>query len=138
MCEVLIRAKTNGNTGDHWQRGDIVAVQPDGHLWGRLETKAAWIASGGLADEWPGEYFLLKIPGRTATDFEDLYRKQWRDATNTVVVARSVWQFRIDDLSDTELRKFLDTGEYTADTAVRKAVINEIFRNKASQELGTV
>lgn len=138
MCEVLVRAKTNGPTGDHWNRGDIVAAQPDGHLWGRLETKAAWIASGGLADEWPEEFYLIKIPGRTAVDFETAYKMPWRDATGTVVLARSIWQFRIDDLSDTDLRKLRDTGEFTADTAIRRSALEAIFRNKSSQETGTV
>jgi hypothetical protein len=138
MCEVLIRGITNGATGDHWQRGDIVTVQEDGHVWGREESKAAWIASGGLAAEWPGGYFLLKVPGRTAVDFAALYLAPWVDASGQITIARSAWQFRVDDLSSTELRKFEEAGEYTADTVTRKNIINSVFRNKLSQEFGSV
>jgi hypothetical protein len=138
MCEVLIRAITNGPTGDHWQRGDIVTVQEDGHVWGREETKAAWVASGGLPAEWPGGYYLLKVPGRAAADFAALYLAPWVDATATVMIARSVWHFLIDGLSDAERAKLDAAGEYTADSAVRKNAWNNIFRNKLSQETGVL
>jgi hypothetical protein len=62
----------------------------------------------------------------------------WVDATATVMIARSVWHFLIDGLSDAERAKLDAAGEYTADSAVRKNAWNNIFRNKLSQETGVL
>ena len=51
MCEILIRAVDGiGNYEIEGPgRGHIVTIQPDGHIWGKLEC--------------PPEYFIVKIPG---------------------------------------------------------------------------
>ena len=37
MCEILVRVKTNGQVGKHYQLGDPVVCMPDGHTWGSGE-----------------------------------------------------------------------------------------------------
>ena len=37
MCEILVRVKTNGPAGKHYQLGDPVVCMPDGHIWGTGE-----------------------------------------------------------------------------------------------------
>ena len=53
MAQLLVSARTGG----------VVNVQPDSHRWGRLESRAAWIEAGGLPDEWPGDYWVIRVPG---------------------------------------------------------------------------
>ena len=40
MCEILVRVKTNGPVGKHYQLGDPVVCMPDGYTWGIGELNA--------------------------------------------------------------------------------------------------
>lgn len=50
MCEILVRARDGlySPTDMYPKRGHLVAVMPNGHIWGRCEC--------------PPEYFIIKIP----------------------------------------------------------------------------
>ena len=53
MAQLLINTRTHR----------VVTVQPDLHQWGRMESKQAWLASGGLEQDWPSDFVVLRIPG---------------------------------------------------------------------------
>lgn len=137
MCEVLIAAKTRGNTGADMQRGDIIFVGADGHTWGKLETKAAWVAAGEDPEAWPGDFYLLKVPGYSADIFNARFNMTWADGEGSAI-AQSLWQFRVDELGTTMKRAFTDNGELTADNAARRSALESVFRNKASLEFGSL
>jgi hypothetical protein len=137
MCEVLICAKTRGSTGADMQRGDLMVVGVDGHTWGKLETRAAWVAAGEDPAAWPADFYLLKIPGKSRDVFDVTYNKPWLDAQGSIV-AQSLWQFRVDELGSQQLKTFSDTGEFSADNAARKSAIESVFRNKSSSEFGSL
>jgi hypothetical protein len=137
MCEVLICAKTRGSTGADMQRGDIIYVGPDGHTWGKLETRAAWIAAGEDPAAWPGDFYLLKVPGKSRDVFDATYNMPWSDAQGSVI-AQSLWQFRVDELSSQQIKTLTDTGEFSADNTARKSAVESVFRNKSSSEFGSL
>jgi len=60
MCEILVRAQ-DGMVG-HFA-GDPVFIAPDGHSWGRRESKQAWLASGQREVDWSGNFIIVKLPG---------------------------------------------------------------------------
>lgn len=52
-------------TADHngYQRGDIIAVMPDGHSWGLEEDIDAWTAAGRDAADFPNPFAIVTLPG---------------------------------------------------------------------------
>lgn len=60
--ELLVRT-VDGENALRYQAGDIVTVRPDGHLWGRMESKDVWEEEGNRPEDWPGNFCVLKVPG---------------------------------------------------------------------------
>lgn len=89
MAQLLINTKTHR----------IVTVQPDSHKWGRMESKQAWLMSGGLEQDWKGDFFVVKVPGKPFTALVDLVGKQFNieflDSTVNGEVAVQPWQLDI-------------------------------------------
>jgi len=67
MAQLLINTKTHR----------VVTVQPDAHKWGRMESKQAWLQSGGLEQDWRGSFVVLKAPNRPFTALQDLAGAQF-------------------------------------------------------------
>ena len=67
--ECLIKAEdfvASGTLNDQlgaYKRGDLVAVFPSGHVWGRLESKQVWVAEGNAAEDWPNKFRIVVIEG---------------------------------------------------------------------------
>lgn len=65
MAQLLVAtASMNG-----YQRGDIIAVMPDTHVWGKAETLASWVAAGETAGSFINPGFAAV---QLATDPVDL------------------------------------------------------------------
>lgn len=134
MAEVLVRNKNNGTEAGHWRRGDIVTIQPDGHVWGRLETKAAWIASGGAADDWNEDFILLKIPGLSVNRLQE-YCQSWTDTLS--LGGRSLWRLVVADVP-LAIRNIATTnGELTIGPGgdVTRAAAQNYIRRKSDEAL---
>lgn len=82
MAELLCIAKPTPLSGDDardalaWRRGDVVVVEEDGHAWRPGESRAAWVADGRNNADWPGKFFIIKIPGVSASVVRDKLREQ--------------------------------------------------------------
>lgn len=89
MAEILIKAvdathaDTEKNRRGCYKRGYPVVVMPDGHQWGREETKAAWIAAGNSAATWHNKFYLLKIPTVTVEKVLAAAKMQTTDDSGT-------------------------------------------------------
>ncbi len=68
MAEILVRL-IDGAVGH--LKGDPVWVAPDGAEWGFRESKQAWIDSGRAADDWPGKFIVVKLPGVTVDSIKN-------------------------------------------------------------------
>jgi hypothetical protein len=67
MAQLLINTKTHR----------VVTVQPDAHKWGRMESKQVWLQSGGLEQDWRGDFVVLKVPNRPYSALLNLAGKQF-------------------------------------------------------------
>ncbi|MCP4958279.1 MAG: hypothetical protein GY925_03310 [Actinomycetia bacterium] len=46
-----------------YTRGDIIAMVPDGHVWGRAESMDVWLAEGGAEEDFPSPWLcILSVP----------------------------------------------------------------------------
>jgi len=80
MAELLIRTQNNAHVDPRkdratYKRGDVVVVMPDGHVWGRLESKQQWVSEGLPENAWPGGFVVVKVPG-PVSDYADLVAEQ--------------------------------------------------------------
>lgn len=66
MAEILIKFGDQGLLVGGFKSGDPVTVQGDGFEWGRVESRAVWVAQGNDPAFWPGNTVMLKIPGTPA------------------------------------------------------------------------
>lgn len=60
MAEILLKAQEETPVNPSSRRGDLVAIMPDGHPWGRLE---------GLPD-----FYVIRVPGRAVADVQPYAR----------------------------------------------------------------
>lgn len=67
MAELLIRT-VNGENAKRYMEGDVVAVCPDGHVFGRMESLEVWLAEGRDAAAWPGGFAIVRLPGMSVED----------------------------------------------------------------------
>lgn len=61
MPSLLVRT-VNGENALRYADGDVVTVRPDGHVWGRMESLAVWLAEGRARADWPGGFAVVTIP----------------------------------------------------------------------------
>lgn len=136
MAEILIRAKTNGPTGVFWQRGDIVVINEDGHSWGRLETLAAWVAAGGTATSWGGDFYLLKVPGVPASR---LTGRGFIAELNTATgAARRNWRFAVDNLSNQLRNRIQNEGELEVGNTITRTQAEGVLLNRTTATNGNI
>jgi hypothetical protein len=67
MARLVIRKTDNGEL--HFRPDDVVSVLPDpvdDHSGGRMCSRAAWLASGRLAIDYPDNFIILDVPGVVA------------------------------------------------------------------------
>ena len=43
-----------------YKAGMVVAVKPDGHLWGRKESKAQWLLDNMPEQDWPEKFGIMR------------------------------------------------------------------------------
>jgi hypothetical protein len=134
LAEFLFRGKNNGTTPAHWRRGDLVVIREDGHTWGTLETKAAWVAAGHPAADWPGDFYLLKVPGLSVARAER-FIEAWIDNNNDPggLGARAVWRVLISEIPTSIRNILLNTGQLTVGVDVTRAQIEARFRRKDTE-----
>jgi hypothetical protein len=136
MAEILIRAKTNGPTGAHWQRGDIVYIAEDGHQWGRLETLGGWISAGGSAANWPADFYVLKIPGIPASRLEG--RGFLQELNTATGAARRNWRFAVDSLSNQLRNRMQNDGELTIGSTITRTQAEGVLLNRTTATNGSL
>jgi hypothetical protein len=136
MAEILIRAKTNGPTGAHWQRGDIVCIVDDGWQWGRLETLAAWAASGGTATNWLADFYLLKVPGVSRQTLEG--RGFLLEQNTATGAARRNWRFAVDSLPNQIRNRLNNDGEVSVGSTITRAQAESVLLNKTTATNGSL
>jgi hypothetical protein len=130
MAEVLIRAKTNGPDAMHWKQGDIVYIAPDGHAWGRMETKSAWVASGGDPTQWSGDFWLVKVPGVAVAALEYL-RDFW--GVSGAYQGKRLWRLAFSELPNPIRNRLDDNGEITLGVDISKANAAACIRRKDTE-----
>lgn len=64
MCKLLVRT-VDGENAHRYMRGDVVAVLPDDHVFGRMESLAVWTAEGLDPAKWPGGFAVVDLTGMT-------------------------------------------------------------------------
>jgi hypothetical protein len=129
MAELLIYASNNlsGDTETdkgRYRKGDIVVVKDDGWQWGRMESKAVWIAEGRVASEWPKTFVLLKITGATVAQVLSLIDP---DMTGEVMNARRL-RFIDVDATPAQIKDKIGS-DYEA--TVTKAAIKNYIKRKS-------
>lgn len=61
MASLLIRT-VNGENPQRYMDGDVVAVVPDDHVWGRMESLVVWVKEGNAPELWPGKFVIVTLP----------------------------------------------------------------------------
>lgn len=93
MAELLILAKTAEMKNAKWNRGDVIAVMPDGHEWGKEERLP--------------KFYVVRIPRAPVEDYQGYLEAQMLD-TKLVdangeaiikLIAPRKWKFELDTLS---------------------------------------
>jgi hypothetical protein len=130
VAEILVRAANNVHADPNvdaramWKRGMMVAVKPDGHIWGAEEVRPAFV--------------YIKIP------LIDVSRCQKYLSDYIGVdgepVRRRLWQIRVVDMPAAARNKLANTGQliikatadYTGAFDYTWAQVKEYFRNLSS------
>lgn len=127
MTEYLVANFTTGPL-PAWQRGDVVIAVPDGHGWGRRESLAAWVAEGRAVGDWPGRYYLVRVPEHDWAQtmaFCDA-NVSWIDASdpdNPTLLAQGRFSLALDDLTSSELAALDTSAEITLSAARMNALL---------------
>jgi hypothetical protein len=91
MAKLLIRT-VNGENSQRYMRGDVVAVFPDSHEFGRLESLAVWVAEGRNKADWPGGFAIIEIEGLAVEDARQYVEEVFlAGATTPVIAQRRRW-----------------------------------------------
>lgn len=112
-----------------WKRGMPISVFDDGHIWGREESKQAWIAEGRTAASWPnqGKLAIVKIPGVPASKALALIAPQMEDddgvqqfdarTAKPIIYRRRRWRLLVDSISSMVRNQLLAAGEVSVTVA---------------------
>lgn len=60
MTVLLIRT-VDGENPERYADGDVVAVLPDDHVFGRMESLEVWVAEGRDPADWPGGFAIIRL-----------------------------------------------------------------------------
>jgi hypothetical protein len=130
VSEILIAGKDSPSRA--YRRGDIVAIVPDGHVWGRYESLQVWIAEGRPAAEYPGEFYILKVPG-VSVERLTVYLADWSDTLD--LGYRRLWRFLASELTVGLRTQLLDTGFLTVGVDFTRAQAEARLRRKDTEAL---
>lgn len=150
MAELLIIARDNTNPDPEkdrcgcYKRGMVVVVADDGHVWGREESKAIWIAEGRDPAQWSGKFAIVRLPGVPVSKVNDLLAEQMEDDTGvptlqpgSVALAdgpypqrfrRRRWRLDMALLPNAIRNALQSNGEFTANTASRRQAIRDALK----------
>lgn len=67
MALLLVRT-VSGENSTRYQKGDVVAVFEDGHVFGRMESLDVWLSEGHAREDWPGGFAVIKLDGLTVEE----------------------------------------------------------------------
>lgn len=67
---VLLVKTAIGEAGQpgRYHDGDVVAVLPDDHVFGRMESLDVWVAEGNTPSSWPGGFAIIELPDLTVEE----------------------------------------------------------------------
>lgn len=107
MTEYLVKRTTNGPLPD-WQAGDVVQIGQDGKAWGRRESLASWLASGGASADWPGGFYIIRVPDHSwpATNAYGEGSVSWVDISDPddpMLMAQGRFSFALSEMTAQEL-----------------------------------
>ncbi|MFN3075352.1 MAG: hypothetical protein ABT940_00445 [Alphaproteobacteria bacterium] len=119
MAELLLRVASSLHADPLidrgcYKRGDVVAVLPDGHVYGRLETLPTFVK--------------VKIPGLAVATAQNWVRPEMdlTDPLKPVMLKRRLWRVRVDDIPAAIRNTLITTGEVTVTlTQVRSYIQNK-------------
>jgi len=85
-----------------YERGDILAVVPDTHIWGREESMAIWLGDGRAAEDFPNPHLgILRMPSEPVDlNLADPFLEDALDEgqPSTEVLKQRLWYVDIDAL----------------------------------------
>lgn len=152
MCEILIFAANNTNINPDpekdrrgcYKRGMVVVVKDDGHLWGREESKAVWIAEGRDLAQWSDKFVIVRLPGVPAAKADELLAEQMEDDTGVPTIQpgsialaggpypwrfrRRRWRLDMASLPPAIRNALIADGEFTANTLARRRAIRDALK----------
>lgn len=73
MTVLLIRT-VDGENPERYADGDVVAVLPDDHVFGRMESLEVWVAEGRDPADWPGGFAIIRL-----TNLMPEVARQWAE-----------------------------------------------------------
>ena len=84
--ELLVKAKhtLTGNTRRDksvWRAGDVIRSERDGYRWGAKESKEVWVQEGNDPEDWHGNTFIVKVPGRSKISWPRLLEGEEKTTT---------------------------------------------------------
>jgi hypothetical protein len=107
------------NESSIYQRGDVVDIKPDGHLWGKEEHPMTTTYN-------PPHFFIVKIPGITVEQARKYIQPRMDDIDTTKVTTRRLFKLLADDVPQWVKNSIQTTGEVT----VTWAQIKNFVQNK--------
>ena len=119
MAELLIKA-VDATADDPetdkgcYKRGDVVIIRPDGWEWGQAER--------------PPKFFVLRVPGLSVEDAEELTQLDVDSSLESLPRRRS-WHVMLDDMSGEYLRAIESTGRLM----LPQVIFDRFRRNKKTQ-----
>jgi hypothetical protein len=64
---LLIRTENSSNES-RYQKGDVVCVFPEDHIFGRLESLDVWLKEEHKKEDWPGGFAIVKLDGMSVEE----------------------------------------------------------------------
>lgn len=150
MAELLILARDNTNPDPEkdrrgcYKRGMVVVVSEDGHVWGREESKAVWVAEGRDPTQWSGKFAIVRLPGVPVGKANELLAEQMEDDAGTPTIQpgsllrsdgpypqrfrRRQWRLDIASLPSPIRNALISAGEFTANTTPRRQAIRDALK----------
>ena len=133
MSQLLIKLKDHTNTDPvidrqgAYKRNMVIAVVDDSHVWGKMESKAAWIAAGNSAESWHGKTGIIELKGKSNSAIADLQDHLYlAGPIERVVDCRRKWEIAIDSLPVPLQRKLHADGVISVAAASLNGLVRKI------------
>ena len=112
-CQILVSNKVTPNAGN------IIVVVDGNHTFSKKETMAAFIASGGLFEDWSRAFSLVKVTDKTKAELNHL-----DDITAGMT---KQYGFTTPATGSAEWLELYNTGEIERDWATINAYVVDIL-----------